>query len=107
MDQWEYQRISRYSTGTDGPVPGCIVLRALTFLQGIPFASAGRFKHLQLYAEQLGEFDGSNYGPIYPQKTTGSILSMNSSSSLILGETGTVISPVVSALADTVFNNIG
>ncbi|KAJ0347526.1 hypothetical protein COL154_009607 [Colletotrichum chrysophilum] len=74
---------------------------------GIPFASAGRFEHSQLYTEQLGEFDGSSYGPICPQKTTGSILSMNSSSSLILGKTGTAIGPIVGALADTVFDTIG
>lgn len=75
--------------------------------QGIPFATAGRFEHPQLYTEQLGDFDGSSYGPICPQKTTASILSMNSSSSLVLGEAGTAIGPVVGALADTVFNTIG
>lgn len=32
---------------------------------------------------------------------------MNSSSSLILGKTGTAIGPIVGALADTVFNTIG
>ncbi|TDZ54613.1 Lipase 3 [Colletotrichum trifolii] len=74
---------------------------------GIPFASAGRFEHPQLYTEQLGEFDGSNYGPICPQKTTASVLSTNSSSSLVLGQTGTAIGPVVGALADTVFNTVG
>ncbi|CCF32799.1 carotenoid ester lipase [Colletotrichum higginsianum] len=74
---------------------------------GIPFASAGRFEHPQLFTQQLGDFDGSSYGPICPQKTTASILTKNSSSSLVLGETGTAIGPVVGALADTVFNTLG
>lgn len=55
----------------------------------------------------MGDFDGSNYGPICPQKTTASILTTNSSSSLLLGQTGTAIGPIVGSLADTVFNTIG
>ncbi|KAH8767278.1 carotenoid ester lipase [Diaporthe sp. PMI_573] len=74
---------------------------------GIPFATAGRFEHPQLFTEQLGEFDGSNYGPICPQHSTGSILTLNSASSLILAQTGTAIGPVVGALVDTAFNIIG
>ncbi|KAK1953688.1 carotenoid ester lipase [Colletotrichum sublineola] len=74
---------------------------------GIPFASAGRFEHPQLYTQQLGDFDASDYGPICPQKTTASILSLNSSTSLILGKTGTAIGPISGALADTVFNTVG
>ncbi|KAL2881481.1 hypothetical protein SGCOL_003047 [Colletotrichum sp. CLE4] len=74
---------------------------------GIPFASAGRFEHSQLYTEQLGDLDASDYGPICPQKTTTSILTTDSNSSLVLGKLGTQIGPIVGALADTVFNTIG
>lgn len=80
---------------------------SLNFTLGIPFASAGRFEHAQLYTEQLGDFDGSSYGPICPQQSAGSILSLNSSESLILGRTGTAIGPIVGALADTTLNTIG
>jgi acetylcholinesterase len=80
---------------------------SLTVIPGIPFATAGRFEHPQLYSEQLGDFDGSNYGPICPQHSTGSILTLNSSRSLVLDQTGTAIGPVVGALADTALNFIG
>lgn len=76
---------------------------------GIPFAKAGRFEHSSLYnaSDALGVIDATKYGPICPQKTTGSILSLNSSYSLVLGAEGTAIGTLAGSLADAVLNSVG
>lgn len=81
----------------------------LTSCAGIPFAKAGRFEHPSLYNESdaLGVINATQYGPICPQKTTGSILTLNSSYSLALGAEGTVIGTLAGSLADAVLNSVG
>lgn len=76
---------------------------------GIPFAKAGRFEHPALYnaSDALGTVNATSYGPICPQKTTGSILTLNSSYSLLLGQEGTAIGTVVGSLVDTLYNSLG
>lgn len=80
-----------------------------TMSKGIPFAKAGRFEHSYLYNESdsLGVIDATSYGPICPQKTTGSILSLNSSYSLVLGAEGTAIGALAGSLVDAVLNSVG
>lgn len=74
---------------------------------GIPFAQAGRFEHPRLYEESLGAFNATGYGPTCPQKSAGSILSLNSTYSLALGEEGVVVGAAVGGIVDALFESIG
>lgn len=81
----------------------------LNHIQGIPFAKTSRFEHSYLYNESdsLGVVNATSYGPICPQKTTGSILTLNSSYSIVLGADGTAIGPAVGEVVDSIYNSLG
>ncbi|CAN8101770.1 unnamed protein product [Discula destructiva] len=74
---------------------------------GIPFAQAGRFEHSRLYSDPLGVLEATKYGAICPQMSAGSVLTENPNSSLILGEAGVAIGPIVGEVVDALFNFAG
>lgn len=51
--------------------------------------------------------DATIYGPTCPQKTTGSISTLNSSSSLVLGKEDTTIGTIVGDLVDAIYDSLG
>lgn len=106
---WEYLvefRRAALELEIQRPFP-IVLIRSLHVRLGIPFARAGRFEHLRLYNDSLGVFKATNYGPTCPQKTAGSILSLNSSYSLALGEEGVAVGTAVGGVVDALFESIG
>lgn len=51
--------------------------------------------------------NATEYGPICPQKSTGSILTLNSSYSLVLGAEGTAIGTLAGSFVDAILNSVG